>query len=76
MAARAIGRRGARGDNQEGEPAANESVNLHNMNESWHITGALNTQRERVLLPRRCAFMMPPPVPLIPFIRQGGFEHA
>ncbi|MED6112169.1 hypothetical protein PIB30_059275 [Stylosanthes scabra] len=33
-------------------------------------------QRERVLLPRRCALLMPPPPALLQYIRQAGFEHA
>ncbi|MED6223998.1 hypothetical protein PIB30_079576 [Stylosanthes scabra] len=43
-AGRAKGRRGARGDAQEDEPVVNELVNLHRLNELWHIAGALNTQ--------------------------------
>ncbi|MED6216958.1 hypothetical protein PIB30_012964 [Stylosanthes scabra] len=43
------------------EPGAADPNGLHRLNNSWHIAGVLHTQRERVLLPRRCEFIMPPP---------------
>ncbi|MED6213069.1 hypothetical protein PIB30_089711 [Stylosanthes scabra] len=76
MAARGRGRRGARDGAQQDEPTMDELVNLHRLNELWHIAGAFNAQREQVFLPRLCVFLMPPSAPLIPFIRQARFEHA
>ncbi|MED6227254.1 hypothetical protein PIB30_111724, partial [Stylosanthes scabra] len=32
--------------------------------------------RERVLLPRRCSFLMPAPDTLLPFLEEAGFGHA
>ncbi|MED6161051.1 hypothetical protein PIB30_057140 [Stylosanthes scabra] len=41
-----------------------------------HRETVLYMQMERVLLPRRCAFMMSPPAALLQYIKQAGFEHA
>ncbi|MED6129930.1 hypothetical protein PIB30_112851, partial [Stylosanthes scabra] len=32
--------------------------------------------RERVLLHRRCSFLMPAPDALLPFLEEAGFGHA
>ncbi|MED6209321.1 hypothetical protein PIB30_053546 [Stylosanthes scabra] len=50
-----------------------EEEDLHRLNRDWHIAGAL---RERVLLPRRCSFLMPVPDKLMPFMIEAGFGHA
>ncbi|MED6205027.1 hypothetical protein PIB30_014251 [Stylosanthes scabra] len=65
------GRRAAGDGAQQNELGAANPNGLYKLNRSWHITG-----RERVLLPRRCVFMMPPPPPLMQYIRQAGFDHA
>ncbi|MED6131952.1 hypothetical protein PIB30_014854 [Stylosanthes scabra] len=53
------------------EPGATDPNGLQRLiNNSWHIAGVLHAERERVLLPRRCAFMMPPPPQLMQYIRQ------
>ncbi|MED6188715.1 hypothetical protein PIB30_088594 [Stylosanthes scabra] len=50
-----------------------EEENLHRLNRVWHIAGAL---REKILLPRRCSFLMPTPDRLMPFMVEAGFGHA
>ncbi|MED6134175.1 hypothetical protein PIB30_034792 [Stylosanthes scabra] len=69
-------RSGARqGDQPVAAPQANpqDPEGLYMLNDEWHIVGAL---RERVLLPRRCAFLMPAPDVLLPFLEEVGFGHA
>ncbi|MED6173513.1 hypothetical protein PIB30_060160 [Stylosanthes scabra] len=64
---------------QGDEPAAAPQANpqnperLYMLNDKWHITGAL---RERVLLPRRCAFLMPASDVLLLFLEEVGFGHV
>ncbi|MED6198729.1 hypothetical protein PIB30_069315 [Stylosanthes scabra] len=76
----------AEGSNREGRAAgeaaqqnasgAGEQEGLQRLNRSWHIASVLHTERLRVLLPRRCAFLMPLPPALLHYIRQAGFEYA
>ncbi|MED6186985.1 hypothetical protein PIB30_072072, partial [Stylosanthes scabra] len=71
--------RGRSGAGQGDQPAAANQANpqdpeeLYRLNDEWHIAGAL---RERVLLPRRCSFLMPARDVLLPFLEEAGFGHA
>ncbi|MED6222817.1 hypothetical protein PIB30_068108 [Stylosanthes scabra] len=82
MAPRGCSRRPARGDAQaeqhdEAGPTAQagqapqETEDLHRLNDEWHIAGTL-----RVLLPRRCGFLMLVLDRLMPFTRDAGFGHT
>ncbi|MED6123282.1 hypothetical protein PIB30_047617 [Stylosanthes scabra] len=84
MAPRGRSRRHAREDsrgeqaNQAGSaaqagPVPQEKEDLHRLNRVWHIAGAL---RERILLLRRCSFLMPILDRLMPFMMEAGFGHA
>ncbi|MED6111226.1 hypothetical protein PIB30_050625 [Stylosanthes scabra] len=84
MAPRSRSRRQAREDARgeeadEAGPAAQagpvpqEEEDLHRLNRVWHIAGAL---RERILLPRRCSFLMPVPDRLMSFMKEAGFGQA
>ncbi|MED6199068.1 hypothetical protein PIB30_072461 [Stylosanthes scabra] len=53
--------------------APKEEEDLHRLNRVWHIAGAL---RERILLPRRCSFLMPVLDRLMPYMMEAGFGHA
>ncbi|MED6175151.1 hypothetical protein PIB30_075667 [Stylosanthes scabra] len=66
---------GRSGDQPAAAPEANpqDPEGLYRLNDEWHIAGAL---RERVLLPRRCSFLMPAPDALLPFLEEAGFGHA
>ncbi|MED6195637.1 hypothetical protein PIB30_039790 [Stylosanthes scabra] len=67
--------RGRSGDQSAAVPEANpqDLEGLYRLNDEWHIADAL---RERVLLPRRCSFLMPAPDVLLPFLEEAGFGHA
>ncbi|MED6206256.1 hypothetical protein PIB30_024983 [Stylosanthes scabra] len=52
-------------------PQAVES--LSRLNREYHVAGAL---REKVLLPRRCSFLMPVPEQLMSFMEEAGFGQA
>ncbi|MED6163015.1 hypothetical protein PIB30_075960 [Stylosanthes scabra] len=63
------------GDQPAPAPEANpqDPEGLYRLNDEWHIAGAL---RERVLLLRKCSFLMPAPDVLLPFLEEAGFGHA
>ncbi|MED6109151.1 hypothetical protein PIB30_030936 [Stylosanthes scabra] len=52
-------------------PQAVES--LSRLNRAYLIAGAL---REKVLLPKRCSFLMPILEQLMPFMVEAGFRHV
>ncbi|XP_052116114.1 protein MAIN-LIKE 2-like [Arachis duranensis] len=49
---------------------------INRLNEKWHIAGALDFERYRLLLPRRSSHTMSPPEVLLPFLKEAGFGDA
>ncbi|MED6107067.1 hypothetical protein PIB30_010513 [Stylosanthes scabra] len=64
---------GGVGPDAQAAPVSQEGEDLHRLNRKWHIAGAL---RERILLPRRCQFLMPVPERLMTYLDEAGFGHA
>ncbi|MED6217273.1 hypothetical protein PIB30_016086 [Stylosanthes scabra] len=84
MASRGRSRRAARAEPApepaeeagQGAPAGEvpQAVeNLSRLNRDYHVAGALS---EKVLLPRRCSFLMPVPQQLMTFMIEAGFGHV
>ncbi|RYR63749.1 hypothetical protein Ahy_A04g021510 [Arachis hypogaea] len=49
---------------------------INRLNKKWHIVGALDFERYRLLLPRRSSHTMSPPEVLLPFLKEAGFGDA
>ncbi|KAL4373786.1 hypothetical protein AHAS_Ahas05G0116600 [Arachis hypogaea] len=49
---------------------------INRLNDTWHVAGALDFERPRLLLPRRVTLGLPPPPILLPYIREARFGHA
>ncbi|MED6138752.1 hypothetical protein PIB30_077456 [Stylosanthes scabra] len=70
--------RGRSGARQGDPPAAAPQANSQDPKGCTGLTmsGTLPEPWERVLLPRRCAFLTPAPDVLLPFLEEVGFGHA
>ncbi|MED6160012.1 hypothetical protein PIB30_047504 [Stylosanthes scabra] len=63
---------GGAGPDALAAPVPQEGEGLHRLNREWHIAGAL---RERILLPRRCQFLMPVLERQMTYLDEAGFGH-
>ncbi|MED6118647.1 hypothetical protein PIB30_004697 [Stylosanthes scabra] len=81
MALRRGSKRSARGEPQPGlanevGPAAQAGQALQDAEDLYQLDREWHKHWERVLLPRRCAFLMPVPKRLMSFMIEAGFGYA